>query len=148
MGRSRVSNANMTHSRRSGCSLGRPTYQPSGVAYYLPSSMLFIEFRLLPFVSLVISIYALAQARRGRESRALALMAFSAGALAYVYFEMVLYAATQDVLIGSLAHEVAEFWFLVAMAEFLRRSFPLATTDKATGSDTSEPPVTTRAAGS
>ena len=50
-------------------------------------------------------------------------MALAAGLLTYVYFEIVLYRATGDVLFGSLAHEVGELWFLVATAELLRRSF-------------------------
>jgi hypothetical protein len=100
-----------------------PDYQPSGVAYFLPPSMLVIEFRILPALGFLASIYALVEARRGREGRALAVLAAAAGLLTYVYFEIVLYRATGDVLFGSLAHEVAEFWFLLATAELLRRSF-------------------------
>ena len=100
-----------------------PGYQPSGVAYYLPTSMLVIEFRLLPALSMLGGIYSVAEGRRGREGRALAIMAFSAGLLTYSYFEIILYRATGDVLFGSLAHEVAELWFLIATAELLRRSF-------------------------
>jgi hypothetical protein len=94
--------------------------------------MLFIEFRLLPALALVGSIYALVEVRRGREGRGLVVMAAAAGLLTYVYLEVVLYRATDDVLFGSLAHEVAEFWFLVATAELLRRSFGSRTRSAAT----------------
>ena len=99
-------------------------YQPSGTAYFLPESMLVLEFRILPSVAAVCAVVGIALLRGRREVVGLRWVAFAAGLVAYVYFEVALYPATGDVLIGSLGHEVAELWFLLATVELLRRSFP------------------------
>jgi hypothetical protein len=99
-------------------------YDPSGAAYSLPPSMLVIEFRLLPSLALVLALISIPLARIGQETRAAKVLVFAAGILSYCYFELVLYRVTGDVLIGSLAHEIVEFWFLIAVFEFLRSSFP------------------------
>lgn len=101
-----------------------PGHEPGRPAYYIPSGVLVLEYRLLPALAFATAAAAIVAIRRGALRAGLRILAVAAGALAYVYFELVLYAATRDVLLGSLAHEVAEFWFLLATAEFLRRSFP------------------------
>lgn len=99
-----------------------PNYRP-GAAYFLPEAMLVIEFRLLPLVSLALSLLAIARLRRGQVSEGARTLSVSAGVLCYSLFELVLYRGTGDVILGSLGHEAAEFWFLVFTAEFLRRCF-------------------------
>lgn len=100
-----------------------PSYDPSGAAYYIRGSTLVIEYRVLPLVALGLAVVAIATARAGREARAVRLALFAAGVLAYSYFELCLYTVTGDALLGSLGHEVVEFWFLIATAEFLSRTF-------------------------
>lgn len=101
-----------------------PGYQPSGVAYYLPQSMLQIEFRIVPAAAIALALLGIACARGGRERLGIRLMVFAVGLLCYTYFELALYRVTGDVLLGSLGHEVAELWFLIATAELLRQIFP------------------------
>ncbi|MBI6546274.1 MAG: hypothetical protein HY692_05735 [Cyanobacteria bacterium NC_groundwater_1444_Ag_S-0.65um_54_12] len=100
-----------------------PNYQPTGVAYYLPGSVLFLEFRILPAITVAIALAGIAYLRRQREARGIRLIVLAAGILSYVYLGIVLNAGTGDLLIASLGHEIAEFWFLLIIAEFLRRSF-------------------------
>lgn len=99
-------------------------YEPTSIAYWLPEAMMVIEYRVLPAVALVVALTAIPLARAGREPLAGKLVVFAAGMLAYSYFELVLYRVTGDVYVGSLGHELVEFWFLVAVAELLRRTFP------------------------
>lgn len=101
-----------------------PDYEPSSIAYTLTGSMMWIEFRLQPAIALVLAAVAVGLGRASRERTAAKVLVFAIGFLCYPYFEMVLYRVTGDVYIGSLGHELAEFWFLVALAEFLRRTFP------------------------
>ncbi len=100
-----------------------PNYEPSGIAYFIPEQILVLEFRVLPLIALAVSIVGIGKIRQGHEGRGAAWVAFGFGFLSYSYFELILYATTEDVLIGSLGHEVAEFWFLVALAVFLQRAF-------------------------
>lgn len=101
-----------------------PGYEPSGIAYFIHEAVMVVEFRVLPAIALLLSVGGFLAIRAGREAEGLHVVIFAAGWLSYSYFEMVLYAATDDVLIGSLGHEVAEFWFLVGLALFLRTVFP------------------------
>ena len=100
-----------------------PGDDPSGAAYALPSAVQVLDYRVIPAVVIVLSMVAVAYLRRGREDVGLAVAAFATGALSYSYFGLVLYRAMGDALLGSLGHEVGEFWFLVATAEFLARTF-------------------------
>ena len=100
-----------------------PAYDPSGAAYFIPHSQLFFEYRLLPAGALLLSILGIVCVRRGHEHLGLKLLIFAFGMLAYTYFQLVLYRVTGEVLLGSLGHELVEFWFLVATAEWLSRSF-------------------------
>ncbi len=101
-----------------------PGYDPTGMAYSVPPTQFLVEFRLLPLVSIGLGVAALLATVRRREVRGQQLLALAIGVLAYSWFQAGLYVVTGDVLLGSLGHEVVEFWFLVAFAEFLRRSFP------------------------
>lgn len=101
-----------------------PGYAPASVAYELPASLMLIELRLEPAVALALALVALVLAWSGRERLASRLLVFALGVLAYVYLELVLYRGTGDVYLGSLGHEVVELWFLVLVAELLRRTFP------------------------
>lgn len=100
-----------------------PAYDPSGVAYYVPSLTLVLELRVLPLVALAVALVGVLLAQRRQVARAVRWLVFAAGVLAYPYLEMVLYYGTGDVLLASLGHEVAELWFLAMTAEFLTRTF-------------------------
>jgi len=99
------------------------SYEPSGKAFYLPEAMLFVEFRVIPVATLLITLWAIQRARAGDVRTSAKGLVFSIGAQAYVYSELVLYRATNEAIIGSLAHEVMELWFLIFVAELLRRTF-------------------------
>ncbi|MBI2898645.1 MAG: hypothetical protein HYY17_00500 [Planctomycetes bacterium] len=102
-----------------------PNYSdPSAASYSLPPSMWIIEFRILPCAAALLAVAGIALLLRRREVAGLRFVASALGVLGYVYLEVVLYPATGETLIGSLGHEVAELWFLIATAEFLRRAFP------------------------
>lgn len=100
-----------------------PNYVPSGAAYYLPSSMFVIEFRILPAITAILAVIGIVFLRTRRERLGIRFTAVAFGILCYTYLEIILYPATGDVLLGSLGHEVVELWFLMITAEFLRRSF-------------------------
>jgi len=101
-------------------------YQPSGAAYFMPSSVFVIEYRVFPLIALALAALAILLLRARRELLGIKVLVFGVGMLCYTWFEVALYAVTGDVLIGSVAHEIVEFWFLVILAEFLRRAFPPA----------------------
>lgn len=98
-------------------------YDPSGEAYALPASMSVLEFRVLPLIALALAVAGLTLMQRRREELGARFVVMAAGLLAYVYFELVLYRATGDVLIGSLGHELGELLFLLTVAEALRRAY-------------------------
>lgn len=101
-----------------------PGYEPGGKAYFIPESILFIEFRVIPamaFLTLIVSIPFLL---KRRDEIALKLLILSIGFLGYAYLEIVVYRGTNDALLGSLAHEAAELWFLITLVVFLRLAFP------------------------
>ena len=101
-----------------------PAYDPLAAAYYLSASELVIEFRLLPLIAGLSSLVGIQKLLGRRELAGLRFVAFAAGVLCYSLFELVCYRGTGDILAGSLLHEAAELWFLVATSEFLIRSFP------------------------
>lgn len=100
-----------------------PGHDPSGEAYHIHESTMVLELRVLPAVAFVVAVAAIVLFRFGRDRRAAGLLSFSVGFLAYSYFELVLYLTTDDVILGSLGHEVGELWFLLAASELLRVSF-------------------------
>jgi hypothetical protein len=101
-------------------------YETDGAAFYLPESMLVLEWRVTPLLALALATIAFGLARARREARAQQLLAVAVGLLAYAYLELILYAATRDAIVGSLGHELAELWFLLCTAELLRRAYPRA----------------------
>lgn len=100
-----------------------PGYDPTGKAFYIPEAELLIEFRILPALALLLCLISVRLIQGAREHIGMKIMVFALGMLAYTYFEIFLYPATGDALIGSLGHEVVELWFLVITAEFLVLSF-------------------------
>lgn len=100
-----------------------PGYDPSGRAFFIPEAEFLLEFRVFPTLALVLSGVAIGLLRAGREHRGLEVLSFAVGLLCYTYFEIFLYPATGDALLGSLGHEVVELWFLLAISEFLVRSY-------------------------
>lgn len=98
-------------------------YDPTGEAYYIPSMVLEVEFKVLPLIAFVAATASIFMLRTRREVLGIKVAALAFGFLSYTYFELIVYKTTDDVILGSLGHEVAEFWFLVAAAEFLHASF-------------------------
>lgn len=102
------------------------SYDRTGTAFYLPSEELFIEYRAVPALALVLAMAATVLLHRRREKLGIRLLVFAIGLSSYTYFELVLYRVTGDVLIGTLGHEIVEFWFLLITAELLTRTFSAA----------------------
>lgn len=100
-----------------------PSHRKGGAAYFLSSSVLVLEFRILPAVSGALAVAGIVLMRRRRGFPGALLAAAAAGMLCYSYLGIVLNRATGDILIGGLGHELAELWFLVITAEFLARCF-------------------------
>ncbi|OIP41347.1 MAG: hypothetical protein AUK47_06465 [Deltaproteobacteria bacterium CG2_30_63_29] len=99
-------------------------YEPGGAAYVLPTEMLFIEFRVLPLMALAGILAGIGLLLRRKELLGMKVLVVSVGGFAYAFSELVLIKGTDDIIIASLSHEIAEFWFLVAVVEFLRRTYP------------------------
>ena len=118
-------------------------YDRTGAAFYLPHAELVIEYRVLPAVALLLAVAASALLQARREHLGLRALMLGSGVLAYVYFELVLYRVTGDVMIGSLGHEIVELWFLVVTAEVLARTFspapPQASGARASAEPTAAP---------
>ncbi len=107
------------------------SYSPSGTAYFIPHSVLTLEFVALPLVAFAVSVAAIFRLRRRELKQGTKLLVFAAGVLCYCYFELLIYKTTADIIFGSLVHELAELWFLLAAAELLRVTFrpPAASAD-------------------
>lgn len=93
-----------------------------GEAFYLPGSILFIEFRLFPALGAALGAAAVVQTLRGDEDMGAGLLLASGGVLGYALFEVYVYGMTRDPIVGSLVHELAELLTLVLFAELLRPS--------------------------
>jgi hypothetical protein len=105
------------------------SYKPTSVSFFIPRAVMFVEFRVLPAVAFITAIFGIGLLRKKKEIQGFRVIAFSFGVLCYVYLEVILIAATNDVFLGSLGHELVELWFLIATAEFLRRAYPPAEAD-------------------
>lgn len=99
-----------------------PGNDPNTVSYFIPASTQVLELRFLPAVVILVSALGFSLLVAKRYLVGLRAMAFAAGVLAYVTLELVVYSATREPVLGSLLHELAELWFLIATAELLRRA--------------------------
>lgn len=106
-----------------------PGYAPTGVAFFVPSSVLTIELRVVPAAAIVLATLALLHLRAHRLARGMDLLLLATGPLAYSLFELLLYRGTGDLLLGELGHELGELWFLLFTVELLGRLFPRAATE-------------------
>jgi hypothetical protein len=100
-----------------------PSYDPTGKAFFIPHAELWVEFRLLPGIALLMGVGAIGLILKAREHIGIKMMVAAGGLLGYVFLEIFLYGTTQDALIGSLGHELVELWFLLTTAEFLIRVY-------------------------
>ena len=98
-------------------------YDPDGTTYFMPQSVFFIEFHVIPWISLVPATIGTILLVTRKEILAAKFLVFAFGLLAYTYLELILYKATGDVILGSLGHEGVELWFLIAFAAFLGKTF-------------------------
>ncbi len=101
-----------------------PGYERSGIAYVIPESILVLEWKILPGIVLGLCVCAVVMMRLRKQVQGVHVFVFATGMLCYSYFQLILYRGVDDLLLGSLGHEVAEFWFLVMVVELLRRIFP------------------------
>jgi hypothetical protein len=106
-----------------------PDNDPNAVSYFIPASTLMLELRWIPAAVVAAAALAFGLFAARREVSGLRALAFAAGVLAYVYLELAVYSATREPVLGSLLHELAELWFLVATAELLRRALPRDVSD-------------------
>jgi len=100
-----------------------PHLRPLSVTFVISTSTQVIDYKIIPGLAAVLAITSLWLLRKNREHQALPMLAFAAGLLSFSYLQLVMYRGTGDALIGSLGHELTEFWFLLFVAEFLRRAF-------------------------
>jgi hypothetical protein len=103
-----------------------PGVDMTGGAYYIREIVNVIEYRVLPLVALALSVAGvilLARDRGSARRRGEPLVVAAIGVLSYVYLELVTFRVHGDVLAGGVMHELLEFWFLVATAEYLSRAF-------------------------
>ncbi|MEI8254870.1 MAG: hypothetical protein WCJ30_04280 [Deltaproteobacteria bacterium] len=100
-----------------------PHYDPTSVSYAFPRSTLIIELRVIPLVAATLALVAFAMMKAHREVRGFRVLAFGAGLLGYVYLEIAVFSSTREPIFGSIAHELAELWFLLVTKEILDRSF-------------------------
>lgn len=98
-------------------------------AFFLPKTMLVIEYRIFPLVAVAMTAVSIVLFLRDRENAAITMLLAASGVAAYSYFEAAIYAMTNDALFGSLAHEIGEFLFLLLAAETLVRMYPRRVTD-------------------
>lgn len=97
---------------------------PDMSMFYLPEEMLFLEFRLLPILGMLLAAASIACFLGKKEDVAVALLLFAVGNHAYVYFEVMIYGLTQKPILGFLLHECGELCFLVMVSNLLPRMFP------------------------
>lgn len=101
-----------------------PGFDPSGQAFFFPSSVFVLEYRVIPLVAGALAVAAIVSLATHRLVRGVELLSLSVGALGYTYFELALYRGTGDLMLGSLGHEVFELWFLLFTVEVLRYVMP------------------------
>lgn len=119
------------------------SYRPAAESFYVPGSSMIIELRILPSSSLLVALLGAGLLMAKRSRQGLRVLAFAFGVLAYVYLELVALSATRDAVMGSVGHEVAELWFLIVTAEWLRRSFPKSSGDASDLAASGQPTGTT-----
>lgn len=103
-----------------------PGYEPGGKVFFLPTNILFLEFHVVPAMALLVLIAGVPYLVKRRDSVVLKLVIVAIGLLGYAYLEIVVYRGTNDALFGSVGHEMAELWFLITLAVFMRQTFPPA----------------------
>lgn len=98
---------------------------PLTTTFFVSKSTQVIDYRIIPAVSAVFIIVGIYWLIKNRGKNALISVCFGIGMLSYTYLELVTTQLTGDLIIGSLGHELAEFWFLLIVGEFLKRAFPV-----------------------
>ena len=101
-----------------------PGMEIDGKAYHIPHALLYLEFRILPIVAIALAAAGIATMRLGRENAGLTLVLLATGPLAFSLFEVMTFGITRDAYLGGLLHEGGELFFIVTIAELLRRMFP------------------------
>lgn len=105
-----------------------PNYKTIGVAFFLPELAQIVENRIFPLISFFFATWGIIGFMRlpyDKKIFPLKLSSFAFGFLSYTYFELILNRMTNDLFIGALGHELGEFFFLIFVAEFLSRTFPM-----------------------
>lgn len=101
----------------------RTNYKPLNTVFFLPTSTQIIDYRIIPAIAGFFVVIGLFFVRGDREKIGLGFVSFGAGLLSYSYLQFITLRGTGDLLLGSFGHEIAEFWFLLFIAEFLKRIF-------------------------
>lgn len=103
--------------------LARLGHDAAGASFDLSAAVQIADYRVIPAFACLLAGAALLHLRLRREARGVLVLAFAGGALAYTYCELILNRATGDIIFGSLAHEVAELWFILFTGHLLERTF-------------------------
>ncbi len=102
-----------------------PSGTPAEVsAFHLPEEMLFLEFRVLPVLSVLLAAASIACFVARREDLGITVLLFAVGSQAYVFFEVMIYGLTQKPIFGFFLHESGELFFLAILSILLPRMFP------------------------
>lgn len=92
--------------------------------FYLPEEMLFLEFRVLPILAVLLAAASIACFLGKKEDWGIGMLLFAVGNQAYVYFEVMIYGLTRKPIFGFFLHECGELFFLLMVSNLLPRMFP------------------------
>jgi len=95
---------------------------PATAQFYIPATSLWIEFRLLPLVAMMIAALSCIGFCRNREEFGMRTLLVSAGIMFFVYSDILVYDLKRDAYLGGLLHECEELLMLMLLASFLKRS--------------------------
>ena len=95
---------------------------PATAPFFIPTTSLWIEFRLFPLVAMVIAALSCVGFCRNRERFGVLALLGAAGILFFVYSDILVYDLRRDAYLGGLLHECEELIMLMLLASFLKRS--------------------------
>ena len=96
-------------------------YQPTDRSFKLPGVQLFVDYRIFPTMTIILSLLSALLLRIKRKKQSFGLFFFNLGLVAFIYFQYILH--FDDILFGSLMHELMELWFLFITYVLLKRIY-------------------------
>jgi len=96
-------------------------YQPTDKSFKLHGLQLFVDYRIFPIMTIILSLLSALLLRMKRKKLSFGLFFFNMGLVAFIYFQYILH--FDDILFGSLMHEFLELWFLFITYVLLKRIY-------------------------